>query len=174
MGLGDNYSDKELEDLLSKNIPIICDADMFYKKIILKILEKQNIILTPHPKEFISLLKLTNIANISVNELQKNRFKYTLEFSNKFPKIVLLLKGANTIITQDRKIYINSFGSNSLSKGGSGDILSGLIASLLAQGYNTLEATISASLAHSIASAKYNKNNYSMRPEDLIEGVCKL
>ena len=175
MGLGEIYSEKELEDiLLNKDVPIVCDADMFYKKIILKVLKKENIVITPHPKEFISLLKLTNIANISVSELQKNRFKYAIEFSKKFPNTVLLLKGANTIITHNKIIYINNLGSNSLSKGGSGVVLSGLIASLLAQKYNTLEATLSASLAHSIASTKYKKNNYSMKPQDLIKEICKL
>ena len=55
------------------------------------------------------------------------------------------------IISKNDKIYVNIFGSSKLSKGGSGDVLSGLIASLLAQGYTSLEAAINASLAHTIA-----------------------
>ena len=61
-----------------------------------------------------------------------------------------------------------------MSKGGSGDVLSGLIASLLAQGYKPLESTINASLAHTFAAMNYVKNNYSLTPDDLIEEIKKL
>lgn len=87
---------------------------------------------------------------------------------------MLLLKGANVLIGENEKIYINSFGSAVLSKGGSGDVLSGLVASLLAQGYSPLNAAISASLAHAIAANNYRKNNYSLIPSDLVEEVKKL
>ena len=84
------------------------------------------------------------------------------------------MKGANVIITQNQKIYINNFGTSSLSKGGSGDVLSGLIGSLLAQGYKPLDAAISASLAHTLAAKNYKKNNYALSPQDLIEEIKNL
>ncbi|MCG3719010.1 bifunctional ADP-dependent NAD(P)H-hydrate dehydratase/NAD(P)H-hydrate epimerase, partial [Aliarcobacter butzleri] len=96
------------------------------------------------------------------------------KFSKKYPKTVLLLKGANVIIAQNEKLYVNSFGSAVLSKGGSGDVLSGLIGSLLAQGYKPLDAAISASLAHTLAAKNYKKNNYSLSPQDLIEEINNL
>ncbi len=172
MGLG-NVDKNRLKDLLSLNIPKVLDADIFYKVEILDFLN-ENIVLTPHPKEFVSLLKMSNIADITIDELQNNRFLYVEKFSKKYPEIVLLLKGANVIIAQNQKIYINSFGTSSLSKGGSGDVLSGLIASLLAQGYKPLEATINASLAHTLAAKNYCKNSYSLTPDDLIEEIKKL
>lgn len=172
MGLGD-IDKNRLKDLLSLDIPKVLDADIFYKIEILEYLD-EDIVLTPHPKEFISLLKLSKIADITIEELQTNRFLYVEKFSSKYPKVVLLLKGANVIITQNKKIYINNFGTSSLSKGGSGDVLSGLIASLLAQGYKPLEATINASLAHTIAARNYSKNNYSLTPDDLIKEIKKL
>jgi hydroxyethylthiazole kinase-like uncharacterized protein yjeF len=135
---------------------------------------EQNIVLTPHPKEFVSLLKLCDIADISVEELQNNRFLYVKEFCKKYPNVVLLLKGANVIISSNEKIYVNSFGNATLSKGGSGDVLSGLIGSLLAQGYNSLDAAINASLAHAMAARNYPKNNYSLTPSDLVEEIRKL
>ena len=61
-----------------------------------------------------------------------------------------------------------------MSKGGSGDVLSGLIGSLLAQGWDSLHATITASLAHAIAGQNYSQNNYSLIPSDLIEEIKKL
>ena len=74
----------------------------------------------------------------------------------------------------DNNMYINKFGSQKLSKGGSGDILTGLISSLLAQGYKPLEATICGSLAHTLAAKKYKKNNYSLTTKDLIKEIKKL
>lgn len=169
MGLGEIESLK-LEEILQLNIPKVLDADIFYNPLIVKYLD-ENVVLTPHPKEFISLLKLTNIANISIEELQDNRFLYVEKFCKIYPKVTLLLKGANVIISKNDKIYVNIFGSSKLSKGGSGDVLSGLIASLLAQGYTSLEAAINASLAHTIAAKKYKNNNYSMSPQDIIQGI---
>ena len=168
MGLG-KYDSKEVCELLENEIPKVIDADLFYEKDILKVLDKKNVVLTPHPKEFCALLKLTELADIKIKKLQKNRFKYVEMFTNKYPNMVLLLKGANTIIAHNNEIYVNPLGSNKLSFGGSGDVLAGLIGSLLAQNYNPLEAAISGSLAHAIAAKNFNKNNYAMTPNDLIE-----
>ena len=172
MGLG-KYETDEIRKILNKKVAKIVDADLFYDNLICEVLD-QEIVLTPHPKEFVSLLKLCEIADTSVQELQNNRFLYVEKFSKKYPKVVLLLKGANVIIAQNEKLYVNSFGSAVLSKGGSGDVLSGLIGSLLAQGYKPLEAAISASLAHAMGARNYKKNNYSLIPSDLVEEIRKL
>ena len=171
MGLGT----KEIPKFVLKtNLPILVDADMFYKQEILEFLDKKNIVLTPHPKEFVSLLKLANLATIGVNEHQNNRFKYVKLFCQKYPEVVLVLKGANVIIAQNKKIYINSLGSAVLSFGGSGDILSGLISSLLAQGYEPINAAISGSLAHTIGGLKYKYNDFSLTPNKLIKQIKRL
>jgi len=170
MGLG-RYESAEIKKILHNKIAKVIDADLFYDEVIEEILNKENIVLTPHPKEFCSLLKICDIADISIEQLQNNRFKYLRLFGRKYPKTVLLLKGANSLIIHENNIYINTYGSAVLSKGGSGDVLSGLIASLLAQGYNAINSAITGSLAHSIAASKYKKNNYSLNPSDLIEAV---
>ena len=167
MGLGNDFD----KSILNTNLPILFDADILYNDIILEHLHKNNIVLTPHPKEFCSLLKLTDIANIEIKELQNNRFKYINMFCKKYPNIVLLLKGANTLIQQGKKLYINPLGNSALSFGGSGDILAGLISSLLAQGYSSLEATIQGTLAHTIAARNYKGNNYSLNVDDLIKEI---
>lgn len=169
MGLGECESSL-LKDYLSHNIPYIIDADMFHRKEILTMLQKE-VVLTPHPKEFVSLLNLTSIAHIDIGTLQNDRFKYIEAFSNKYPNVVLLLKGANTIIAHNHKIYINTFGTSALSFGGSGDVLSGMIGALLAQGYDRLDATISASLAHTISIQNSTLNNYALTPIDLIQAI---
>lgn len=172
MGLGE-YKKEELKTILSIKAKKIIDADLFYNEIILDYLDER-VVLTPHPKEFISLLKLTKIADITIEELQENRFLYVKQFCQKYKEVVLLLKGANVLISKDENIFVNTYGSSILSKGGSGDVLSGLIASLLAQGYETFDAAITASLAHTLAANNYKKNNYSFSPQDLIEEIKKI
>lgn len=173
MGLG-NISSEDLSSFLQKPIAKVIDADLFYDTAILPSLTLTNIILTPHPKEFCALLKLTDIADIDTAQLQQNRFKYVRLFGDKYPKCVLLLKGANSLIMHNHTLFINNLGTSILSKGGSGDVLSGLIAALLAQGYQPLDAAISASLAHALAAKAYLKNNYSLTPTDLIECIKSL
>ncbi len=173
MGLGNQYDSKYLKSfLLDHNLPMLIDADLFYNKIILEILEQDNdIVITPHPKEFASLLSLIHNKNITISDIQSDRFGYAREFSIKYPKTALVLKGANTLIAHEGKIYIQSFGTNALSKGGSGDVLGGLIASLLAQKYSPLDASITGSIAHALSAKNFNKNNYSLSPLDIIEGI---
>lgn len=173
MGLG-KYEKKEILDIFNQDIKKVIDADLFYSKEIVEVLDKDNIVLTPHPKEFCSLLKLCDIDSISIDTLQKNRFYYVKKFTQKYPNIVLVLKGANTIIAQDDTIYINPHGDSRLSFGGSGDVLAGFIASLLAQGYTPLQAAIQGSLIHTLSSKKSSKNSFSLNPFDLIQGVTKL
>lgn len=174
MGLGVEFSNEELEKILSNNLPLVLDADIFYHEMILELLKRKNIVITPHPKEFVELLRVTKIATINISELQANRFKYVEMFTEIFKDTTLLLKGANVIIASEGEVFVNPLGSSRLAKGGSGDVLSGLIASLLAQGYDAKSATINASLAHTLALKHSMKNSYAYTPSDIIEGVCKL
>lgn len=151
--------------------PCVLDAGVFYHKEVLQALEKE-VILTPHPKEFLSLLKSVGI-NISMLELLDNKLEIARDFSQKYPKVVLLLKGANTLIAHQGRIFINNLGSVALAKAGSGDVLAGLIVSLLAQKYTPLDAAINASLVHALAGLEF-KNNYALTPLDLIEKIKQL
>ncbi|PDW12745.1 NAD(P)H-hydrate epimerase [Helicobacter pylori] len=151
--------------------PCVLDAGVFYHKEVLQALEKEAV-LTPHPKEFLSLLKLVGI-NISMLELLDNKLEIARDFSQKYPKVVLLLKGANTLIAHQGRVFINTLGSVALAKAGSGDVLAGLIVSLLSQNYTPLDAAINASLAHALAGLEF-KNNYALTPLDLIEKIKRL
>lgn len=169
MGLGESFSDSEIKNII-KDKKVVIDADILRKPIIKEILENQlDLIVTPHPKEFSELLAICDIGKFSVNEIQKDRFNLAKKFSEKYKNCVLLLKGANVIIAHNGKIFVNPHGSSVLAKGGSGDVLSGMIAALLAQGYSTLDAVVHASLAHAIASNNFAKNSYAMTPSDLID-----
>lgn len=169
MGLG-NAINKYNFDFLGK-IPSVIDADMFSNPNLENMLKSGNIVLTPHLKEFGALLRMLNLGDFNAEFIAKNRIDLVLSFSAKFPQIVLLLKGANTIIAFENKLYINTLGNSNLAKGGSGDILSGMIAGLLAQNYNLLDAAISASIAHALA-AKHS--SYGLEPLDLINNIKNL
>ena len=174
MGLGESYSNKDLEAFLDNRYPLIADADLFYMSIILDILKRDDVVLTPHPKEFVSLLKLSGLAEISVEKLQANRFKYVEMFCSEYQNVTLLLKGANVVIGKKVTFFINPHGSSKLAKGGSGDVLSGLVGSLLAQGYDPLSAAKNATLAHSKLALNYTGSDFSLTPDDLIEQIGKL
>jgi len=174
MGLGIEFSDEEFAHFLDNELPLIIDADIFHSPAIVNILEREKLVLTPHPKEFVSLLYLTGLAEIDIQELQVNRFKYSELFCTKYPNVTLLLKGANVIIGKNDKFFVNPHGNTSLAKGGSGDVLSGLVGALLAQGYKPLQAAIHASLAHTQLAQNFKGADFSLTPDDLIEGIGKL
>lgn len=174
MGLGVEFCDDELSFLLNNTLPLVLDADIFYHPLFGKLLKREHIVLTPHPKEFVQILSVCGIADIDAAALQNNRFAYVEQFCAVYPNAVLVLKGANVIIAQGEQFFINPLGTVALAKGGSGDVLSGLIGALLAQGIFPLNAAIQASLAHTLAVQKFDKNNYALTPFDLIERISSL
>jgi len=175
MGLGNGYLADDIFHFAQEAKALVLDADIFKNSVVIKLLELDKPkILTPHPKEFASLLQITSTKKITTQEIVKNKFEIAKEFSKKYKNIVLVLKGANTIIAQDGIVYINPFSEPALSKGGSGDVLAGMIAALLAQNYTPLNSAISAVLAHTIAAKKYKNTNYSLTPKKLIKLLSKL
>jgi len=174
MGLGQEFSEHELRERIDGEIPLVCDADIFGHPMLGELLQRKALVLTPHPKEFVTLLSRSGIADIDTKTLQANRFKYAEAFCNAYPHAVLVLKGANVIIGAKERFYVNPHGTNVLAKGGSGDVLTGLIGALLAQGFSPLDAAVNASLAHTEAACRFGGNSYAMTPDDLIEGVRTL
>lgn len=160
-------------------IPALIDADACYYKNLPNFLTEhgKNCVLTPHPKEFQSLLEICGLGTFSISDCVNKRLELIPLFCKKFPETVLLVKGANPVIgiysEEKMTMCVNPLGTNCLAKAGSGDVLSGLICGLLAQGYKTFEAAVSGSLAHALASRKI-KNDFSMTPFSLIEAVADL
>jgi hydroxyethylthiazole kinase-like uncharacterized protein yjeF len=177
MGLGEHFESEFLQKyVIGSHLPIVLDADSFYHAEILTILEQKerDIVITPHPKEFAVLWEHLSGEKISVKQVQQNRFELVRKFNARYPHVTLLLKGANMLIAQEEQLYINPLGSSKLSKGGSGDVLSGLIVSLLAQGSSGIEAAIQGSLALTLAAQQYCGASYAMLPTDLIDALTLL
>ncbi len=181
-GMGLGSSEKIAAEaflFLEKNPTLACvlDADIFYDFRIRQLLEKRrdcnytNIVLTPHPKECVSLFKICGLGDFSVKEIVLNRMELAKKFVEKFPCATLLLKGANSIIATEEGVFINPLGNSALAKAGSGDVLTGLCAALLSQGYSAQEAAIQASLVHANASHDFFPN-YALTPPALIEKIA--
>ncbi|MDP5081412.1 MAG: NAD(P)H-hydrate dehydratase, partial [Winogradskyella sp.] len=126
-----------LEAFLKKNkTPLVIDADglnlLSKKKTLLKLLPEQTI-LTPHPKELERLLgKWSN----DFEKLEKLK-----AFSKKY-NVIVVLKGAHSITVYKDKLYVNTTGNPGMATAGSGDVLTGIISGLVAQGYEPLAATL--------------------------------
>jgi len=177
MGLGGSLEQVFLQkSVVESHLPVVLDADALYHEGLLEILQQKEreVVLTPHPKEFTALWRVLTGETLNVEQVQRARFEVLRRFTLLYPRVALLLKGANTLVVQEGKIYINPFGSARLSKGGSGDVLSGLIVALLAQGYSAIDAAIQGSLALTTAAERYTGSSYAMLPEDLIEQIVHL
>ncbi|WP_400079138.1 NAD(P)H-hydrate dehydratase [Winogradskyella sp. R77965] len=128
---------KAYEAFLKKNkTPLVVDADginlLSKKKALLKLLPEQSI-LTPHPKE------LERLVGKWPDDFEK--LKKVKAFSEKY-NVIVLIKGANSITVYQDKLYINTTGNPGMATAGSGDVLTGMISGLIAQGYESLSATI--------------------------------
>ncbi len=177
MGLGDHFEEEFLQQyVIDSHLPVVLDADAFYSDSLLAILsqKERDVVITPHPKEFTVLWEKLTGEKLSVAEVQAHRFETVRRFNAKFPHVTLLLKGANMLIMQEETLYVNPLGSARLSKGGSGDVLSGFIVALLAQGYTGLDAAIQGSLALTEGAERYEGASYAMLPTDMIDQIAHL
>lgn len=143
-GLGVTDGTKELVYGLIKNAdrPIILDADgINCLSAHIDVLEEKQaeIMLTPHPAE------LARLCGKSVSEVLDDRLSATLYIAIKYG-VTVHAKGTQTLtVTPESRCYITDFGNSALAKGGSGDMLAGLIGSFAAQGKKTASACILAS-----------------------------
>lgn len=116
--------------------PLVIDADalnmLSKKKSLIKLVPEQSV-LTPHPKE---LERLVGQWNDDFDKLNKVK-----AFSKKH-NLIVLIKGAHSITVYLDKLYINTTGNPGMATGGTGDVLTGIISSLIAQGYEVLSATV--------------------------------
>ena len=154
--------------LQSSKKPIVIDADALNSISLNKewlSLIPQNSILTPHPKEFERLTKSVT------NDFERHQLQ--IEFSKQH-KVYIVLKGAHTCITTPQgDSYFNSTGNSGLAKGGSGDVLTGLITGLLAQDYSSFEASVIGVYVHGLAAdiTKEEKGEIAMIPTDVIANI---
>jgi hydroxyethylthiazole kinase-like uncharacterized protein yjeF len=136
MGTGKNTQQAFKEFLETAKYPLVIDADginiLAQKKSLLKRLPPKTV-LTPHPGE---LKRLLGAWEDDFDKLKKAK-----EFSKKYD-CILVLKDAHTIVVYDEQGYVNTTGNPGMATAGSGDVLTGMITSLIAQKYEPLKAAI--------------------------------
>ncbi len=170
-GLGhDKDTEKITEELLKiSTSPVILDADginSIIPHIDLLRTSKAPVILTPHPGE------MARLMNCSVSEIQHNRADVAVEFARKY-HVILVLKGANTLISDGKRLIVNMSGNAGMARGGSGDVLAGIIASLAAQGIDPFRAAVCGVYVHGRAgdSAAEKFSAETMLPTDIIDKI---
>ena len=146
-GIGVDSDTKELVHFIIDNFKgtLILDADA------LNCISKNpevlknaqcDVIITPHPGE------MSRLTGLSVTEIQLNRIETAISFAKEYG-VTVLLKGANTVIAdKNDRLYINRTGNPSMARGGSGDVLTGLIAGLVPQTEDVFDAVCTACYIH--------------------------
>lgn len=164
----------ETEELVRKIVPLIrnpliLDADG------INALEKRGAtlrkrrgptVLTPHPKE------MSRITEIPLNKILQDRKEQAVRWAREFNAVVVL-KGHKTVVSNGAYFYINLTGNAGMATGGSGDVLTGIIVSLLGQGFPPLNAAITGTFIHGLAGdmEKWEKGEISLIASDLISSL---
>jgi len=173
-GLGQG---KEAEHLLNRVLkyytkPLVVDADGINllaknKQLILR--TKAQLLLTPHIGEFSRLCAKT------VDEIQKDLLKHARRFIKEFP-ISLLIKSSNTLYIDKNQAIFNVSGNDGLSTGGSGDVLAGIIISLIGQKMELADAAINGSFYLGKLAEKMSESQetFSLIPTEIINNIGKI
>jgi NAD(P)H-hydrate epimerase len=122
------------------------------------------LVMTPHPGEF---ARLTGSATRAV---QANRQELAVHFALQH-EVVLVLKGAGTVVTDGKRVYVNTTGNPGMATGGSGDVLTGLLGALLAQGIEAFTGAVLGVHVHGVAGdlARDTRGEVSLIATDIVE-----
>ncbi|MBI4722886.1 MAG: NAD(P)H-hydrate dehydratase [Candidatus Stahlbacteria bacterium] len=152
------------------DLPMVIDADGL-NNLNLDLLKKIKapVIITPHPGE------LSRIIGMSIPEIQKARIDIAKKFAKEL-NLILVLKGAPTIIASKDKCYLNPIYTSALAKAGSGDVLTGIIGGLLAQGLSPIDAARLGVYLHGRAGkiASEKLTNYCVLASDVVEVIPEV
>lgn len=137
-GIGNNDDTQVITGQVIKNseVPVVLDADGINAVVpFIDILKdrKAPLVITPHPAE------MSRLTGDSIGDIQNNRISSAKNFA-KENDIIVVLKGANTVVTDGVSVYVNTTGNAGMAMGGTGDMLSGMIGSFIAQGLNPFDA----------------------------------
>ena len=166
LGTGEQVKEAVQTVLAAATGPVVLDADgLNVLSEEMEVLKKRQgvTILTPHPKEMSRLCKKT------VKEILADTIGTATAFAAEYG-VIVVLKDARTIIAfPDGQYFINCSGCAAMAKGGSGDVLSGILGGLLAQGLSAKEAAVLGVFLHGLAGeeAEKEKGSYSVLARDL-------
>lgn len=169
IGMGLAVADEEglkilIHELASQDVRLSLDASALVSSV-LSLLPDKNVVLTPHAGEFERMFGVlpSNKIKERVNLVEK----YAKEYS-----VTILLKGPTDVISNGKQTYINSKNLASMTVGGTGDVLSGLVAAILAKNRNGVESASAASFVNGLAgNLAQKKNGFHIVATDLIDFI---
>lgn len=176
IGPGLSVSDEAFS--LMKAVVEYCDKPMVIDADALNILSKERSLLerlrcetviTPHPAE------MSRLTQKSVSEIQENRISIAKNFADEFG-LTVVLKGARTVIAaNDGRTSINSTGNHGMATAGAGDVLAGIITSLIGQGLYPYDAAVAGVYLHGLAGdiAASDKGAAGVMASDIAENISK-
>jgi len=171
-GIGTNDETKKLVQELLEEIekPIVLDADginALGKNLEIIRNRKAETVITPHPGE------MARLTGTNINEVQSKR-KDIAKNAAELTGAVVCLKGHGTVVADPSgNVYVNETGNSGMATGGTGDILTGMIASFIGQKVDVQNAAISAVYLHGLAGdiAAEKKGQFSMRATDILNNI---
>ena len=179
---------------MTENPAIVLDAGVFGCTSFITFLKQLSsvsnakIILTPHllemsrflnqlkdsfPNEFLDFVENDFTVQTLANDSNK-KIALTKRIMQIFPNVTIVIKSANTFIGAENQVFICDEGTQNLAKGGSGDVLAGLIGSLLSQKYSAKDAAITGVVTQANISRKFNEEAYDLSPEKMIDVISNL
>lgn len=167
----------EVGELLKRIIfevhkPLVIDADglnALAKNVQWLENKKSDVIITPHPGE------MSRLCGKSVEEVNDHPIETALEFSREWG-IITVLKGSRTVIaTPTGEVYINVNGNPGMATAGSGDVLTGVITSFIAQGFQALDAAVFGVYIHGMAGdiMAESRGEHGLLAGDIVEGITR-
>ena len=168
-GLGNSETTLSLLEFVIDNSSstIILDADginVLSRKSDLLIKLKKRCIITPHIVEF------SRVSGYSVEDINNDKINIVSNFAKKY-SLIVLLKGYNSIISNGTNNYINTTGNSHMANGGMGDCLTGIITSLVSQGYTPLNALIFGTYLHGYIGDRLLETQEIINASHIIENI---
>lgn len=168
-GLGINNESIALVEnvLMNSNVPVVADADALNIISDNTKLKKYTSVITPHLKE------MSRLTGLDVNYIKENMIETAKNYANKYNTVVVLKDAHSVIASPDGKVCINTTGTPAMSKGGSGDSLTGVITGLIAQGINIFDAACLGAYINGKAGeiAEKNSSKYSILALDISNSI---
>lgn len=166
-GMGDSEDTYDYLKLVLENtsVPVVIDADginvLAHHSEAFKLL-RGRAVLTPHMGE------MARLTGLSIDYIRGNRLEVAADFA-KSHGVITLLKGYNTVISDGENTIINPTGNSAMASGGMGDCLTGIIVSLLGQGYEPLRAAALAAYIHGRSGEKLSKEMFCVNATHVME-----
>ena len=172
MGVG-TAQENIIRAVLAQGRPVVLDADGLNNLAAIPNwpeLRNCPLVLTPHPGEF------ARLTGLDVTAIQSGRESVAIEAVTQWagencPPPICLLKGAGTVVTDATKVYVNDTGNPGMAGGGSGDVLTGLVAAFIGQGAEPFDAACLGARIHGLAGdlAAGELGEVSLTATDLID-----